>query len=355
MKDTIKYVIQRVLLIFLTAFIILSITYILLQVLPLDVIGSKREELAMFWNKQVELGYFYMMRSSDPRLTEEMMAAAKAKITFGSETYYYFPYPIMHRYFTWLGNIVTKWDWGVSANMYPNTPAINIMAKALPYSMRLNIIAMIISVPLGIALGVLAALKKNTWVDNTISTVVMIFISVPSFVIISFMLIWFAYSNKWLPNRWPSDANAAADPILAIKAYVIPVAALCFGSIAGFARYTRAELTEVMSSEFLLLARTKGLTKGQSVVRHALRNSMVPIVPMIIGEFIGVLSGSMVLEQIYGIPGIGHIFVDALTAKDYAIVMVDMAVYTTIGLFATLLVDLSYGIVDPRIRMGARK
>ncbi|MCR5490754.1 MAG: ABC transporter permease [Bacilli bacterium] len=356
MKDTIKYVIQRVVLIFFTAFIILSITYILLQVLPLNVIGSKPEELAMFWNKQVELGYYYMMRSSDPNLTQEMIDdAAKAKIQLGQETFYYFPYPIMHRYFVWLGNIFTKWDWGVSANLYPNTPAINIMAKALPYSMRLNIIAIIIAVPLGIALGVLAALKKNTWVDNTISTVIMIFISVPSFVIISFLLIWFAYTNKWLPNRWPSDANAAADPILAIKAYVIPVAALSFGSICGFARYTRAELTEVMSSEFLLLARTKGLTKSQSVVRHALRNSMVPIVPMIIGEFIGILSGSMVLEQIYGIPGIGHIFVDALTAQDYSVVMVDMAIYTTIGLFATLMVDLSYGIVDPRIRMGARK
>lgn len=130
---------------------------------------------------------------------------------------------------------------------------------------------------------------------------------------------------------------------------------LCFGTVAGFTRYTRAELTEVMSSEFLLLARTKGLTKSQTVIRHALRNSLVPIVPMIIGEFIGILSGSMILEQLYGIPGIGSLFVTAITVKDYNVIMVDMAVYTMIGLVAILLVDLSYGIVDPRIRMGARK
>jgi ABC-type dipeptide/oligopeptide/nickel transport system permease component len=230
---------------------------------------------------------------------------------------------------------------------------MQIELQLLPVSMRLNVVSIFFSIPIGLGLGVLAALKKNTWVDNTISTVIMIFISVPSFVLISFLMIWFCYGTHWLPTQWPAQAQTQADQSLAFKAYIIPVSALCFGSIAGFARYTRAELCEVMSSEFLLLARTKGLTKGQTVLRHALRNSMVPIVPMIIGEFIGILSGSMVLEQLYGIPGAGKLFVQALTAKDYAVVMVDMAVYTMIGLFATLLVDLSYGVVDPRIRMGA--
>ena len=224
----------------------------------------------------------------------------------------------------------------------------------LPASMKLNIVSIIVSIPLGLGLGIWAALKKNTWVDATISTIIMIFISVPSFVLISFLLIGFGNIDGW-PMRWPSEANAAADPLLAVEAYVIPVLSLSFGSICSFARYTRAELCEVMSSEFLLLARTKGLTRGQSVVRHALRNSLVPIVPMIIGQFVSIISGSMVLEQIYGIPGIGTLFVNAINAQDYPVIMVDMAVYTTIGLFATLLVDLSYGIVDPRIRMGAKK
>ena len=231
---------------------------------------------------------------------------------------------------------------------------MSILMSRLPYSMRLNIVSIFISVPLGLTLGIVAALKKNTWVDSLISTVIMIFISVPSFVLISFLLLMFRQIPGF-PSQWPSDSQAAASPLLAFQAYIIPVMSLCFGSICSFARYTRAELTEVMSSEFLLLARTKGLTKGQSVVRHALRNSMVPIVPMIISEFIGILSGSMVLEQIYGIPGIGSLFVDGITNKDYPVVMVDMAIYTLIGLFATLIIDLSYGIVDPRIRMGAKK
>ena len=135
---------------------------------------------------------------------------------------------------------------------------------------------------------------------------------------------------------------------------VIPVLSISFGTIAGFTRYTRAELTEVRSSEFLLLARTKGLTKRQCVIRHALRNSMVPIIPMVIGQFISILSGSIILEQLYSINGIGRLYIEALNAKDWNVLLVDMAVYTVIGLVANLVVDLSYGIVDPRIRRGAK-
>ncbi len=349
MKDSVKYVIQRVLFILLTAFIILSLTYILLQLIPLTPGGTDIERWT-FWEKQVELGYYV-------RITDVIEAQTKGydvSVSVNGRITYYRAQPIMVRYFSWLA-AVAKGDWGVSSSEYwKGQSALTILMTGLPYSMRLNLISIIISIPLGIGLGVLAALKKNTWVDSLISTIIMIFISVPSFVLISFLLIWFGKVNGW-PLKWPSDADATADPILAVKAYVIPVMSLCFGSICGFARYTRAELTEVMSSEFLLLARTKGLTRSQSVVRHALRNSMVPIVPMIIAEFIGILSGSMVLEQIYGIPGIGSVLVNALNATDVPVIMVDMAIYTVIGLAATLIIDLSYGIVDPRIRMGARK
>ena len=352
MKDSVKYVIERILFIFLTAFIILSITYILLQCLPIEPLSSQNLEVYRFWEDQVRKGFFFEVNPVEQAylLTDPGIK----QVDVNGVTHYYLAYPIITSYFNWIKNIFTAWDWGTSTTLSLGQPAIAILMEGLPYSMRLNIVSIVISVPLGIGLGIIAALKKNTWVDSLISTIVMIFISVPSFVLISFLLIWFG-SISGFPTRWPSDANAAADPALAIKAYIIPVMALSFGSICSFARYTRAELCEVMSSEFLLLARTKGLTKGQSVVRHALRNSMVPIVPMIISQFIGILSGSMVLEQIYGIPGIGSIFVRALNSKDYAVIMVDMAIYTVIGLFATLIIDLSYGIVDPRIRMGAKK
>lgn len=355
MKDSVKYFIQRVLFILLTAFIILSLTYILLQTLPLEPSSNSAAEKFTFWNHQVELGFYRELTYQQYIELSESARSSVQIVLLDGRNYYYLPYPILQRYGAWLVNVITRWDWGTSTSSIGfNQDVVSIIMMRLPYSMRLNIISMLFSIPLGIGLGVLAALKKNTWVDTLISTVIMIFISVPSFVLISFLLLWLRQIPGF-PSSWPSDSQAAADPLLAFKGYIIPVMALSFGSICSFARYTRAELTEVMGSEFLLLARTKGLTRGQSVVRHALRNSMVPIVPMIISEFISILSGSMVLEQIYQIPGIGRLFVDGITNRDYSVVMVDMAIYTLIGLFATLIIDLSYGIVDPRIRMGSRK
>ena len=140
-----------------------------------------------------------------------------------------------------------------------------------------------------------------------------------------------------------------------LKAFILPVFCLSFGSICGYCRFTRAELCEVMESDYLLLARTKGLTKRQAILRHALRNAMVPIVPSIIAEFLSIMGGSMILENLYGIPGIGSLFVDSLNAKDYNILFVDMAIFTTLGLLAGVLLDISYGFIDPRIRMGAKK
>lgn len=340
-----KYIIKRVILIAFTCFIILSLTFILMKCLKETVSATSAAAQYAYYNRQVSLGYMYYVENTPN-------AVYDVKVVDGNNVYLFNYYSIWHQYGMWLKNIVTEWDWGTSTSIRLNDSAMNIIMERLPYSIKLNIVSIIIAVPLGFLFGIIAALKKNTFTDHAISTAVMIFISVPSYVIISFLLIWLSYNNGWLPSKWPSSLAPLSERI---KGYIIPVMCLCFGTIASFTRYTRAELCEIMSSDFLLLARTKGLTKSQTVVRHALRNSLVPIVPMIIGEFVSILSGSMILEQIYSIPGIGFLFVTAMTNRDYSVVMVDMAIYTTIGLFATLLVDLSYGIVDPRIRMGAKK
>ena len=133
------------------------------------------------------------------------------------------------------------------------------------------------------------------------------------------------------------------------------VLSLSLGSIAGYARFTRAELTEVLTSDFLLLARTKGLTRGQTTVRHALRNAMVPIFPNIISEVILVLSGSLIIESIFVVPGVGNLYVSSINTLDYNFFLLLSAFYTLIGLAAGIVVDLSYGIIDPRIRMGSKK
>jgi ABC-type dipeptide/oligopeptide/nickel transport system permease component len=133
------------------------------------------------------------------------------------------------------------------------------------------------------------------------------------------------------------------------------VMSLSFGVIAGFTRTTRAELTEVLTSEFMLLARTKGLTKAQTTVRHALRNAMVPIFPSILSEVIAVLGGSMIIENIFAVPGVGSLYVESITRLDYNFFLLLSGFYTMIGLVAGIVVDLSYGFIDPRIRMGSKK
>lgn len=136
---------------------------------------------------------------------------------------------------------------------------------------------------------------------------------------------------------------------------ILPVISMSFGSIAGYARYTRAELTEVLTSDFMLLARTKGLTRAQATIRHAFRNSLVPIFPMLLGEILSVLSGSMIIESIFSINGVGSLFLDSITARDYDVFQFVGMFYILIGLVGGLVVDISYGLVDPRIRMGGRK
>ena len=344
-----KYSIKRIVLALITAFIILTLTFFLVKSLGIadTTFGAKESVRFAFFMKQVNLGYVDSFDHEMPNLGKLL-----AHLTIDGQEYYFYEKPLVIQYGNWLRNIVTQWDWGTSTVIQPNTSAIYIIAERLPTSMILNIISVVFSVPIGIGLGILAGLKKNTWVDHFISTAVMIFISIPSFVVITFLVYILAYQSHLLPSLWPTPSESTA---VKASAFIIPVLSLSFGSICGYTRFVRAELCEVMSSEYLLLARTKGLTKNQAITRHALKNAFVPILPSILAEFIGIFGGSMILEKLYGIPGIGDLYIRAINEKDYNVLMVDMAIFTTVGLLAGIILDLSYGFIDPRIRMGEKK
>lgn len=341
-----KYILKRVLLALITVFIILSLSFILIKLLPVEKYIGKPEQRIAYYEEQVRLGY---MSSSRVEIQGE------TPVDFVTDTYgktiYYYTVPVLEQYGVWLKNIVLHWDWGVSKYIDPNVKATIVIGERLVTSMKINIISVLISVPIGILLGIWAALKKNTMTDHVISTLVMVFISLPSFVLITFLMLIFCYGTNLLPTQWPKVTDTDQMKVLG---YIVPVSCLSFGSICGYCRFVRAELCEVMGNDYLLLARTKGLTRGQVIVRHAMKNAMVPIFPSILAEFIGIMGGSMILEGLYGIPGIGQLFVSSLNLKDYNILFVDMAIFTTISLLAGVLLDLSYGFIDPRIRMGAK-
>ncbi len=160
----------------------------------------------------------------------------------------------------------------------------------------------------------------------------------------------------WFPVVMSSlyDAGGSYFTFKMLHSIILPILALAFGTIAFLTRYTRAELTEALTSDYMLLARAKGLTRVSAISRHALRNAMVPVLPSIMGSFFALLGGSMVIEKIFSINGIGQLIVTSISRVDYDVFMASSMFYTAISLFAIIVIDLSYGFIDPRIRMGER-
>lgn len=262
--------------------------------------------------------------------------------------------PIMVQLWAYITRIFTKGDFGIGINMpgYANQPVWDAFVSRLPPTILINIYSTIIGVPIGLGLGILAALKKNKWQDQAISTGVMVMIAVPS-IVYAFMIQYiFCFKLGWFPLIMKDGYDYLSWDMF--RSMLPAVLSLCLGSIAGYARYTRAELTEVLTGEYMLLARTKGLTRGQATVRHALRNAMVPIFPMILSEFVRVFSGSLIIEKVFAIPGVGALYLTSIQVLDYDFFMLLSGFYTLIGLLAGIIVDISYGFIDPRIRMGAK-
>ncbi len=269
--------------------------------------------------------------------------------------------PLLVQFAIFVKTLLTTWDWGFSDKLYFGREVWSIFMEKMPATVVVNLYSIILSIPIGIALGIWAALKKNTWIDHAISTLTMVVISVPSFVYAFLIQYIFCYKLSLFPLVLDSLPPGTKGTILA---YLSPsmflsmmpaVLSLSFGVIAGFTRTTRAELTEVLTGEFMLLARTKGLTRAQATVRHALKNCMVVILPSIFGRFIGVMSGSLIIEKIFSIPGVGQLYINSINAPDYPLFIMNTAFYTAIGLAAAIIVDISYGFIDPRIRMGSKK
>ena len=315
-----KYTIQRFLFMLLTLFIIIGMCFVLIRLLPLPTVAPE-----------------------DPH--KEVIEARREAMGYNK--------PILVQFGIFLKDVFTKWDWGLSDKLYVGQDVFELFKGKMPATVIVNLYSIIFSIPIGILLGIFAALKKNTWIDHAISTLTMVVISVPSFVYAFLIQYIFSYKLGWLPFLMKSGTDYFSwDMFVSMLPAVM---ALSFGVIAGFTRTTRAELTEVLTSEFMLLARTKGLTKTQATIRHALKNCMVVILPSIFGNFIGIMSGSLVIEKIFSIPGVGQLYINSINAPDYPLFIMITAFYTSIGLAAGIVVDISYGFIDPRIRMGSKK
>ena len=331
-----KYVSKRLGLMLFTFFIIITMCFVLIKLLPIPTNVLPGQDPIVVMKTLEGRGWITNIREGNNGVWD------------------YDRVPILKQFGLYIKRIVTAGDFGIVTTYgeYMNMDIWEVFVSHLPPTILINIYSTLIGVPIGLGLGILAALKKNKWQDQLINIVIILLISVPSIVLALLIQYVFCFKLGWFPLMMSTSDDYFTWEVF--RSMLPAVFALCLGSIAGYARYTRAELSEVLTGEFMLLARTKGLTKRQAIYRHAMRNSMVVIFPSILSEFISVLSGSLIIEKMFGVNGVGGLYLNTITFQDYDFFMLLSGFYTLVSLAAAIVIDISYGFIDPRIRMGAK-
>lgn len=305
-----KYVLKRLCYMFVSLFIVITITFFLMKLMP----GSP---------------------FNDTKLNAQQKEILNEKYGLND--------PVALQYVNYLKNVVTG-DFGNSFQ-YHNMPVWDLVKPRLIPSMEMGITAMVIGVVLGLVLGVAAATKQNTWVDYTTTIISVIAVSVPSFVLAVLLQYVFAVKLEWFPVAGWEGFSTAILPSLALSATVL----------ATVARYIRAEMIEVLSSDYILLARAKGNSTLKVLFGHALRNALIPIITIIVPMLAGILTGTLTIENIFGVPGLGDQFVRSLTTNDFSVIMATTILFSTLFIVSIFIVDILYGVIDPRIRVQGGK
>lgn len=267
-------------------------------------------------------------------------AALEPEIRANLEAAYGLDKPLLVQYVTYLGNIL-QGDLGPSV-IYKDYTVNELIGIGLPVSLQLGLISIVVALIFGGVLGIIAALRQNSWVDYSVMAVAMTGIAVPSFVVAPVLTLFLGLYLNWLPIAGWNDG--------ALANMVLPVTALALSEIGVLARVTRGAMVDVMRANYIRTARAKGLPERQVVWRHTLRAALLPIVSYIGPATAGILTGSVVIEQIFGLPGIGRAFVEGALNRDYPVVMGITILYATIIISLNLLTDIAYRFLDPRIR-----
>jgi len=303
-----KYILKRILYLFLTLFIIASLTFFLMKLLP----GTPF--------------------SNQNRMSPDQLKIVKAQ--------YGLDQSVFVQYVRYMGGLL-QGNLGTSFQ-FNNEPVTSLIGQRLAPSMQIGAQAMILGTVFGILLGAVAAIRKNTWVDTLATFISILGLSIPSFVLAVLLQFYLAYKWKIYPVALWDNFQSSVLPTLALSA-------LPLGSVA---RFMRTEMVDVMSSDYIELAKSKGNSAWKVVTKHALRNSLIPVVTIIGPMAVSVMTGSMVVENIFSIPGIGEQFVKSITTNDYPTIMGLTIFYSFLLIIVYLIVDILYGLIDPRIRLG---
>jgi len=316
-----KYAIQRLLLMIPTILLLTLMVFILMRVLPGDVVTLILGD---------DMGGGFTKAGN--------MSADVLRKQLGLDR------PLPMQYLTWLGDMV-RGDFGRS--LYSNIPVLDDMLLRLPITIQLALMGTIGGMLLGIPMGILSAVYHNSWLDQVLRFLSIIFLAVPSFwlglVVILAGSIWFNYVPPIGRNvLWESPM----DNLLQLMWPALILASL---GMATIARMTRSTMLEVLREDYIRTARAKGLTEQVVIARHALKNALIPVVTLAGLTFANLMGGTVILEQIFSIPGMGQFFITAILKQDYTIVQSTLVVFAVIFMLVNLVVDLTYGWLDPRI------
>jgi oligopeptide transport system permease protein len=248
------------------------------------------------------------------------------------------------QFFNYVWNAVTKFDFGPSYRQRGRDVA-DIIMVGLPYSVRLGAFAFLWSSIAGVALGIIAALNQNTWIDYVSLFFGTILRATPSFVLGIFLIILFASTFK-LVTVIPDYSTGG------IRPYLLPSLVLGAPTMAFITRLTRSSMLEVIRQDYVRTARAKGLSERVVIYGHMLKNAMIPVVTILGPAFVGLVTGSFIIETLFGMPGIGQLFVRSINERDYSLIMGTTLFYAFLVAVANMLVDITYAFIDPRIRLS---
>ena len=310
-----QYILKRVGMALLTLLIIVFVLFVLVRIMPGNPFPSERMSAEQIANKRAELGL---------------------------------DKPVLVQFWDYLSNLLLKGSFGKGTSLYNGAPIKTVLRGAVSNSFRIGGLAILIGTAVGLLLGITAALNRGKFLDGFCTVFSIIGVCVPSYVFLIFLQYYFSYKIPFFPYFF--DLNRFA------FSAILPSVSLSLFTMSTVARFTRNEMVEVMDSDYVRLAESKGIYGSRLVRRHVLRNALIPIVTVLAPLIVDLLTGALVVEKIYGINGIGKLMVDAIAGEgvDYNYVLALGILYSALYIGIMLVVDLLYGVLDPRIRVTAK-
>lgn len=316
-----RYVVERLFLIFLTLFVVLTINFFLLRLMP----GTPFD---------------------NPKITAAQKELMMRK--YGLDD------PVGVQYLRYLGD-VAHGDFGTSFKLQ-DQPVTKLIKMKLPHTVQVGSLALVFGVITGIMLGALAAIYRGTFWDHFVTILAVVGVSIPSMVLAALL-------QHYVVGEWgmftylynPVDATRGISIWDSLYSSILPSFSLSLYVISATMRYMRSELVEVLNSDYILLARAKGLNKTAVILRHALRNALIPVITIVGPMTISLLTGSLVIEMFYGVPGLSRLMINAVNQNDYFLILGVNVFYSFLFVTVILIIDLLYGVIDPRIRLRGGK